>query len=554
MPIISICKEEDNQLTRSLEDIRRLYRDARSMAKTEDAAYIDQIIRNIQIISECCRDLYHNESVFGKAKCKSRADGFDQIIAIIKQNGLKDARVKRFFCFTPPAPSTAVSGSVPIVPPCEPAKKGANRKVPVSSDATPDRDPIDDLLIEMTPPKRDSSVADDASAPPKAPSSVTEGAFTEGSPFPGEKSPVTTAPKEMTEAPTPPPAVEDTAPVSGAPAKEDASVPANEGASSGGLHVVPAFAPESLDDFIGQEHVVKRIKDEIVAARKQGRAHIDHILLLGNKGLGKTTLMKLIAKELGVRLEMMDASQFGNDVRSQRAIQKFLERISERDEPVIIAFDEIHALPKHIQTALLTLLSEGVYSYLDNSGIVHNLPIREFTFVGATTDAQDVLHTLKDRCNNLTFYLKDYSRDDLAQIFVNKFAAVGLTVVDAVLEQCINRCRSSIREVDSFVKGLKTKAIIQDVQIITVDMAEEYFRDIDRDAIGLKTKDIEILKAIRDEASGVISEDTLAARVHMDAKVMTKEFEPYLLKIGFVSISSRGRSLTEKGLAYVNAL
>jgi Holliday junction DNA helicase RuvB len=185
---------------------------------------------------------------------------------------------------------------------------------------------------------------------------------------------------------------------------------------------------------------------------------------------------------------------------------------------------------------------------------VHNLPIREFTFVGATTDAQDILHTLKDRCNNLTFYLKDYSRDDLAQIFVNKFAAVGLTVEDAVLEQCINRCRSSIREVDSFVKGLKTKAIIQDVQIITVDMAEEYFRDIDRDAIGLKTKDIEILKAIRDEASGVISEDTLAARVHMDAKVMTKEFEPYLLKIGFVSISSRGRSLTEKGLAYVNAL
>ena len=314
---------------------------------------------------------------------------------------------------------------------------------------------------------------------------------------------------------------------------------------------MPQFAPECLADFIGQEHVVKRISAEIAAAKKQGLRHIDHILLFGNRGLGKSTLMKLIAKELGVRFEFMDASQMGNDVRSQRAVQKFLQRISQEGEPVVIAFDEIHALPKHIQTGLLTLLNDRVYSYMDENGVNHNLPIKEFTFIGATTDAQDVLSTIKDRCNNLTFYLKDYTREDLAKIFVNKFAAKGLVVSDEVLAMCIDRCRSSIREVDAFVNGLKTKAINADVSRVSAEMAAEYFKDIDRDPIGLKAKDLEILHCLLNEPTGVMSEDTLAARVHVDPKVLTKEFEPYLLKIGFVSITSRGRSLTQKAIDYL---
>ena len=241
----------------------------------------------------------------------------------------------------------------------------------------------------------------------------------------------------------------------------------------------------------------------------------------------------------------------GNDVRSQRAVQKFLQRISQEGEPVVIAFDEIHALPKHIQTGLLTLLNDRVYSYMDENGVNHNLPIKEFTFIGATTDAQDVLSTIKDRCNNLTFYLKDYTREDLAKIFVNKFAAKGLVVSDEVLAMCIDRCRSSIREVNAFVNGLKTKAINADVSRVSAEMAAEYFKDIDRDPIGLKAKDLEILHCLLNEPTGVMSEDTLAARVHVDPKVLTKEFEPYLLKIGFVSITSRGRSLTQKAIDYL---
>lgn len=315
--------------------------------------------------------------------------------------------------------------------------------------------------------------------------------------------------------------------------------------------VLPSFQPECLDDFIGQPHIVKRIKEEIKAARLQGLHHIDHILLFGNRGLGKSTLMKLIAKELGAQFEFMDASQFANDVRSQRAVQKFLQRISELNKPVVIAFDEIHALPKNIQTALLTLLNDRVYSYLDDSGVTHNLEINDFTFIGATTDAQDVLPTIKDRCNNLTFYLKNYTHDELAKIFLNKFSSYKLVVDDVVLDDCINRCRQSIREVDSFVKGLNTKAVLLGKNRITPDMLTEYFKSIDRDPIGLKAKDLEILKTILEDSSGVVSEDTLAARTHLDVKVLNKEFEPYLLSIGFISITPKGRTLTEKAREYL---
>ncbi|MBO5773782.1 MAG: AAA family ATPase, partial [Clostridia bacterium] len=249
---------------------------------------------------------------------------------------------------------------------------------------------------------------------------------------------------------------------------------------------------------------------EIAAAKKLGKRHIDNILLFGTRGLGKSTLMKLIAKELGVDFRFMDASAFSNDVGSQRKLHKFFMNICEYGQPVVIAFDEIHAMPKHIQTALLTLLNDRIYSYMDNNGMTQNIAIKEFTFIGATTDEDKVLPTIKDRCNNLTFYLKDYTREELAKIFNIKFGSYGLSVEDGVMEDCINRCRSSIREVESFVNGLRTKAINADTTVITQAIAEEYFSERELDPIGLRTKDIEILNVLVHDAVGVMAAETLA--------------------------------------------
>ena len=99
--------------------------------------------------------------------------------------------------------------------------------------------------------------------------------------------------------------------------------------------------------------------------------------------------------------------------------------------------------------------------------------------------------------------------------------------------------------------GLNTKAINADTDTVSLDMVNDYFQERELDSIGLGHTDIAILKAIADEPSGVISADTLAARVHLDVNVLTKDFEPYLIKIGFISINARGRSLTEKAIKHL---
>ena len=310
------------------------------------------------------------------------------------------------------------------------------------------------------------------------------------------------------------------------------------------------FDPETLDSFIGQKAAVKRITLEISAARKLGRKYIDHALLLGSRGLGKTTLMKLVAKELGVRFEYIDCSQFRNDVASHRSVQSFFQRIGKANEPVVIGMDEIHALPHKLQTGLLTLLNDREFVYLDNSGSTHIVPIEHFTFIGATTEAQDVLVPLKDRCG-LTFYLSDYSRAELRQIFRNKIASKELQINDDALNECINRCRSSVREVNTIVRGLETLAVIADTNTIDTVMVTEYFRNAGIDPIGLKLKDIEVLNILYEDDIGVMSEDTIATRAGIDAKVYNSEYESHLIKIGFMSISGKGRSLTEKARAYL---
>lgn len=309
-----------------------------------------------------------------------------------------------------------------------------------------------------------------------------------------------------------------------------------------------SLSPNSLVEFIGQTKVVARLKEAIEAAEKRGDNYIGNTLLLGNRGLGKSTLMRLIAKELGVECHIIDASAVNAD-----KLQAFLLNIAKKQIPCVIGIDEIHALKESSQTMLLTLLNDRIFRYVDKKGESYEIPMT-FTFIGATTDPNKVLQTIKDRCANLTFYLTDYTHDELKAIFVNKFAAYGLQVPDDIIEACIARCRSSIREVEAFAKGLSDKAVVAGLTEVPRAMAEEYFSQRSLDEKGLTDKDREILIMLdTEENGGFISADTLAARVHLSPGVLSSEYEPYLLKIGFIGITSRGRYLTEDGKKYISA-
>ena len=318
----------------------------------------------------------------------------------------------------------------------------------------------------------------------------------------------------------------------------------------------PAHEPDSLETFIGQQRIVKVLLKEIAIARAEGKHHLDNILLFGNPGLGKSTLMRLIAKSLGVRFEWMDCSQYRNSQQSLKALQNFLMRVARENEPVVIAFDEVHMLTDELQSSLLTLLESRVYvSPPDVNGNVKRIPIDEFTFIAATTDDDKVLNTIKDRCLRLKFQMVDYTAEELAQIYRTKVAAKGLTITEEAIEACIPRSRGSIRYVNSFVEGLYRELYDANGKRLSthIDLAValRFFEERGIDRIGLEKKDLEILHAIEEETGGVIGAETLSARVGLDPKKYASEYEPYLVKIGFISVTGRGRSLTDKAKEYL---
>ncbi len=327
---------------------------------------------------------------------------------------------------------------------------------------------------------------------------------------------------------------------------------------------VPTFEPETLEEFIGQQHIVKVLLKEIAIAKAQGRKHLDNILLFGNPGLGKSTLMKLIADALGVRFEWMDCSQYRNSQQSLKALQNFLMKVARENEPVVIAFDEIHMLTDELQSSLLTLLNSRIYvSPPDVNGVVKRIPIDEFTFIAATTDDDKVLNTIKDRCLRLKFQMVDYTPEELKRIYKVKIAAggpkdkriEGLQMTDEAIDISIPRSRGSMRYVDAFIGGFMNELYDEKGILVskTIDrsVVERYFEEKGIDEIGLEKKDLEILRTIEEDTSGAIGADTLSARIGLDSKKYLSEYEPYLIKIGFITVTGRGRSLTEKAINYL---
>lgn len=500
---------------KTLEEIRTLFVEARIAVKTGKEEFVKVAAENLQAISDHCKEVEENEkSYLEKAKSKNLYESLEHIIAIMTNYGSNDQRVQAFF---------GLIKATEEAPSFEKVAKGEGKiKAPVINN---------ERAIKGNPLEDDGAVEVKSGTPKKArvlpPPAPKVSATEKGVEEPPLTSAVATGKSEEIE------------------------LPKTENESNTEWNAEDIYNPQSLDEFVGQTLTVKRLKEEIQVAKILGKKHLDHIMLFANRGLGKSTLMRLIAKELGVGYEFINGGALSNDVRSQRKVQSFFKRIADNGKPVVVAIDEIHAVPKHIQTGLLTLLQDGVYSYLDENGAAISLPLPEFTFIGCTTDYDAVLPTIKDRANNLTFFLVDYTREELRKIFERKLASLGFHADTAVIDLCINRCRSSVREVDAIVKGLRTKVILAKDKIVTADMVEACFADRKLDAIGLSAKDLEILKAIEVEPSGIIAEETLAAKVYLDPKILTKEYEPYLIKIGFIGIGVRGRTLTRKALDYL---
>lgn len=504
------------------EEFRLKYRTALYAARKGDKAATLAGLKDLYELFAAQYALNNGDSIVVKAKLSYWQDVFGGYIRLIRTNGLQDRRVQKFFGLIDDAdvPSFGDILSGKVIEPLP--------QVPVA--------PNVDIAGIVDAEQIDQ---------PSAPLQTRPVAPTDSSPVDSDiPQPVVSPPRE---APKQPP-LQSPAANDGAKAISD-ETPAETMAA-------PTYTPDSLENFIGQQHIVKVLLKEIAIAKAQGKHHLDNIMLLGNPGLGKSTLMKLIAAALGVRFEWMDCSQYRNSRQSMKALQNFFIRIARDNEPVVMGFDEIHCLPEDLQESLLTLLESRVYvSPPDINGNVKRIPIEEFTFIAATTDDNKVKNTIKDRCLRLKFQLVDYTTDELAQIYRTKISAKGMTITEEAIQICIPRSRGSIRYVNSFVDGLERELYDANGNKLSAHIDREtalrFFDERGIDDMGLENKDREILNVLC-EATALMGAETLSARVGLDPKKYLSEYEPYLIRIGFVDVSGRGRSLTEKAKEYMN--
>ena len=547
--------------------IETLYRSARKEALTGNVNSTVEALRTLSTVCKKQFGLDNDDSILTKAKLKRWEDFFAQIANALEKKGFTD-EINRFFGISIRSVSLDIGGLI-----SEDKKENA----PSNSDS--DRDDVGIPFLNVNEPTDSASPITEKVTDDGDDNTPTEVAVpTDNKPEESDEDPADGPDSEVPVDDTPSEAAvpTDTGPEGNGEDnadEPDSEVPADDGGETGAddseekdepTKAEGGFGtnmePMTLDDFIGQKHVVKRIKKEIAIAKNEGRKHLDNILLFGNPGLGKTTLMALIAKELGVKFEWLDCATLAHSHTSQKGLINFFSNVAAANEPVLIGMDEIHCLSGDLQSALLTLLNSRVFISPPDpkTGQIVRIPIESFTFCGATTDDDKVLSTIKDRCRNLTFQLKDYTKEELRSIFTLKLNVKNLTISPEALETCIDRCRSSIREVETIVKGLysyscddETGEIVTDR--IDMEIVNKYFNDRKIDKIGLNEKDVEILLSIKDSRGMYSGADTLSAKVGLTVEKYLSEYQPYLVKIGFIEvISGRGQTLTEKAIKYLN--
>lgn len=312
--------------------------------------------------------------------------------------------------------------------------------------------------------------------------------------------------------------------------------------------------PKTFADFIGQTRAVERLKRAIAVAQMDGKhciADQGGILLKGPTGLGKTTLMRIVANELGVKYREFNTASLKNDVTSQRSFESFLENIAKENVPVVIGMDEIHAIPSGPETMLLTLLEDRIYKKMGaGEEIVLKMP--EFTFIGATTDADKLTPAHRGRYKKgIELELVDYTLEEWQKIVVQKFTHYGLSITDIAVNEIVTRSRSSVRDVEGYVIEIYEKARIAHVSNIDAEMVRQHFNETGIEPNGLNATDVRILEALESSKDYTLSEENLCNKVNISIGEFQEERKPFLVRGGFLESYNRGQKLTPKALQFL---
>ena len=304
-----------------------------------------------------------------------------------------------------------------------------------------------------------------------------------------------------------------------------------------------SLRPKRLEEYIGQEKVKENLKIYIEAAKKRNDP-LDHVLLYGPPGLGKTTLSNIIAAEMGVNIRITS----GPAIEKQGDLAAILTNLNEGD---VLFIDEIHRLSRSVEEILYPAMEDYALDIIIGKGPAARsirIDLPRFTLIGATTRAGQMTTPLRDRFG-VILKLELYSPEELATIVRRNAGILGMDITDDGALEIASRSRGTPRIANRLLKRVRDFAQVKGDGAINSEIANYALNRLEIDQLGLDNVDRKMLETIiKFYDGGPVGLETLAATVGEEAITLEDMYEPYLMQIGFLSRTPRGRCVTR--LAY----
>lgn len=298
--------------------------------------------------------------------------------------------------------------------------------------------------------------------------------------------------------------------------------------------------PRTLDDYIGQDKVKENLSVYIRAAAQRHET-LDHVLLYGPPGLGKTTLAGIIANEMGVSLRITS----GPAIEKPGDLASILTNLNDGD---VLFIDEIHRLNRQVEEILYSAMEDFAIDIITGKGQMaasYHLPLPKFTLVGATTRAGQISAPLRDRFG-VVLRLELYTPEELGKIVTRSANILNMPIdYDGALE-IASRSRGTPRIANRLLKRVRDYAQVMSDGFITCETAQVALEKMEIDELGLDSNDRRMIESmIKFYRGGPVGVETLAATIGEEAVTIEDVYEPYLMQIGFINRTPRGRCVTD---------